>query len=70
MTLHHYQTCLNKMPVVPDLLELEPNANNHNKFWRRKYRDKILVKMCCVSERHLVQQIKCERFGSKNPSTT
>lgn len=60
------------MPVVPALLELpesDPNANNHDKFWRRKYRDKIFVETCCMSERHHVQQIKCERFGSKNVST-
>lgn len=72
MILYHYQTCLNKMPIVPDLLELsesDPNANNYNKFWKRKYRDKILVEMFSVSERHHVQQIICERFGSKNAST-
>lgn len=60
------------MPIVPALLELsesDPNANNCDKFLRRKYRNKILVKMCCMSERHHVQQIKCERFGSKNAST-
>lgn len=60
------------MPIVPALLELsesDPNANNYNKFWRRKYRDKILVEMWCMSESHHVQQIKCERSGSKNAST-
>lgn len=46
------------MPIVPALLELSeshPKANNYNKFWRRKYRDKILVEMCCMTERFHVQ---------------
>lgn len=36
------------MPIVSAVLELsesDPKANNYNKFWRRKYRDKILVEI-------------------------
>lgn len=42
------------MPDVPALLELSeyyPKANNYNKFWKRKYRNKILVEMHCMTER-------------------
>lgn len=42
------------MPDVPALLELleyYPKAKNYNKFWKRKYRNKILVEMRCMTER-------------------